>query len=216
MSRDFFEEKAGGYDRNTRRVQNVDNISGAIIRTIELQKAMRLMDFGSGTGLLLERIAPLVAKITAVDVSRSMNAQLAAKQQRLGCELEILEIDLETAEIDRTFDGIVSSMTLHHIRDIDALFRKFYRLLAPGGFIALADLDAEDGSFHTEDTGVHHHGFDRKARAFVTAIVVTALAGVAMSAGFRDVTVDSASVVHKPHGDFPVFLLTAYRPGVAS
>lgn len=205
MSRDFFEEKAGGYDRNTRRVQNVDNISGAIIRTIELQKTMRLMDFGSGTGLLLERIAPLVAKITAVDVSRSMNAQLAAKQQRLGCELEILEIDLETAEIDRTFDGIVSSMTLHHIRDIDALFRKFYRLLAPGGFIALADLDAEDGSFHTEDTGVHHHGFDRKA-----------LAGVAMSAGFRDVTVDSASVVHKPHGDFPVFLLTAYRPGVAS
>jgi len=200
MKGDFFERKAGSYDRSEARVQNVDNISGAIVKGADLRKSMRLMDFGSGTGLLLERIAPFVAGVTAVDISSSMNSQLAAKRSRLGCELEILEIDLETADIERTFDGIISSMTLHHIRDIDALFAKFHRLLVPGGFIALADLDVEDGSFHTEDTGVHHLGFDREV-----------LAGVAEKVGFKDVVVTKASVVRKPQGDFPVFLLTASR-----
>jgi cyclopropane fatty-acyl-phospholipid synthase-like methyltransferase len=197
---DFFEHKADSYDRSEPRVQNVDNISQAIVRSVDLRKSMRLMDFGSGTGLLLERIAPYVAGITAVDISSAMNSQLEAKRSRIGCELEILEIDLETADIDRTFDGIISSMTLHHVRDIDALFAKFHRLLVPGGFIALADLDAEDGSFHAEDTGVHHLGFDRQV-----------LAGVAEEVGFKDVVVTTASVVRKPQGDFPVFLLTACR-----
>ena len=200
MKGDFFERKAGSYDRSEARVQNVDNISGAIVKGADLRKSMRLMDFGSGTGLLLERIAPFVAGVTAVDISSSMNSQLAAKRSRLGCELEILEIDLETADIERTFDGIISSMTLHHIRDIDALFAKLHRLLVPGGFIALADLDVEDGSFHTEDTGVHHLGFDREV-----------LAGLAEKVGFKDVVVTKASVVRKPQGDFPVFLLTASR-----
>jgi cyclopropane fatty-acyl-phospholipid synthase-like methyltransferase len=200
VSKDFFAHKAGSYEQNEPRVQNVDNIANAIISSVALRETMHLMDFGSGTGLLLERVAPLVAKITAVDISSSMNSQLAQKASRLGCELEILEIDLETVDIDRTFDGIISSMTLHHVRDIDAMFAKFHRLLVPGGFIAIADLDAENGSFHTEDTGVYHFGFDRAA-----------LTGVAKKAGFSDVVVTTASVVHKPRGDFPVFLLQAWR-----
>jgi cyclopropane fatty-acyl-phospholipid synthase-like methyltransferase len=129
-----------------------------------------------------------------------MNHRLAEKHSRLGCELEILAVDLELTDIDRKFSGIISSMTLHHIKDIDTLFTKFYAMLNKDGFIAIADLDAEDGSFHTEDTGVHHSGFDRAA-----------IAAAVKAAGFRDVMTTSASVVHKPQGEFPVFLLTAYR-----
>lgn len=200
MSIDHFAHKAGSYDGNPSRVDNVANIAGAIRNAITLDRSMHLMDFGSGTGLLLERIAPYVGKITAVDVSSSMNAQLLAKQAGLGCTLEIVEIDLETSELSGAFDGIISSMTMHHIRDTDAMFRKFHLLLKDGGFIALSDLDREDGSFHTEDTGVHHFGFDRSE-----------FAKSAAAAGFRMIQTSSASVVHKPQGDFPVFLLTALR-----
>jgi hypothetical protein len=91
-------------------------------------------------------------------------------------------------------------MTMHHVQDIPAMFRKFRSMLKDGGFIALADLDAEDGSFHTEDTGVFHFGFDRDA-----------FSGVASDAGFSKVDVVSASVIQKPHKDFPVFLLTGFR-----
>ncbi len=200
MKRDFFAHKANSYEQNKSRVDNVDNIANSIINSTKLDAAMHLMDFGSGTGLLLERIAPHVGKITAVDISSSMNKQLNAKLATLGCELEIIEIDLEKSDIDQRFDGIISSMTMHHVRDIDAMFRKFHALLNKGGFIALSDLDSEDGSFHTEDTGVFHTGFDRET-----------LANIARVSGFENVIVTDASVVHKPQGDFSVFLLKATR-----
>ncbi len=174
-------------------------IGNAIKAQVPLLREMQLLDFGSGTGLLLQQIAPLVGKITAVDVSPSMNAQLRAKASDIRCELEVLEQDLIREPLQRRFDGIISSMTLHHIADIPALFRQFHQLLKPGGFIALADLDTEDGSFHTEDTGVFHCGFDRSA-----------IAAEAVAAGFTAVQTADASVVQKPHGQYSVFLLTAH------
>jgi cyclopropane fatty-acyl-phospholipid synthase-like methyltransferase len=200
MNRDFFENKAGIYDRDDKRVSNVENIANTLITSIRLDSTMHLMDFGSGTGLLLERIAPLVRKITAVDISKSMIEQLDKKRASLACEIDILNIDLVSADITDSFDGIISSMTMHHVKDTAAMFTKFYALLNDGGFIAIADLDKEDGSFHTEDSGVHHSGFERDV-----------IASAAMQAGFREIKVVDASVVHKPHGLYPVFLLTAKK-----
>ncbi len=200
MKKDYFEQKAQDYDRDEKRVDNVVNIANAVIQSARLDESMHLMDFGSGTGLLLEQIAPLVKKITAVDVSPSMTAVLRDKQAKLGCEIEILEIDLLTAQLDSKFDGIISSMTMHHIEDTDAMFDKFYSLLADGGFIALADLDSEDGSFHAEDTGVFHCGFHRDA-----------IAAKARQAGFRQVAMTDASNIENPRGNFSVFLLKAEK-----
>lgn len=201
MSIDHFASKADSYEQNPNRVDNVANIAHAILSAFEFNRSMHIMDFGSGTGLLLERIAPHVGKVTAVDVSKSMNRQLQEKRDRLPCELDILEVDLATSDIPLQVDGIISSMTMHHIGDIGAMFKKFYAMVKGGGFIAISDLDAEDGSFHTEDTGVFHQGFDREE-----------FAKAASEAGFQSVKVSSASVVHKPQGDFGVFLLTAIRP----
>lgn len=197
MSRDYFAHKAATFDQNPARVDNVAAIAEALQATIRLDRNMHLMDFGSGTGLLLERIAPHVGKITAVDVSESMNRQLAEKIPRLACPVEIRPVDLVREAIDESFDGIISSMTLHHVEDIGAIFRRFRAMLKDGGFIALADLDSEDGSFHSEDTGVFHNGFDRAE-----------IARIAEEAGFAEVAVVSASVIPKPQRDYPVFLLT--------
>ena len=56
---------------------------------------MELVDFGSGTGLLLERMALSVRKITAIDVSPAMNEQLRAKVEQIPCEVIVYEINLE-------------------------------------------------------------------------------------------------------------------------
>lgn len=197
---DFFVHKAENYENRPNRITNLDNIAGTIIATIKLDRSMHLVDFGAGTGLLLERIAPHVRKITSIDVSPSMAKQLAEKKDRLPCELEQLELDLEKTDAPGVYDGVISSMTLHHIRDVETLLRKFHAMLKPGGFIALSDLDKEDGRFHTEDTGVRHHGFER-------GWIETA----ARRAGFSEVATHNASVISKPDGDYPVFLLTARR-----
>ena len=70
MSTDYFQNKSKDYEKDKNRVNNVKNIAETIKQNISFHKSMHIMDFGSGTGLLLEEIAPLVNKITAVDISK--------------------------------------------------------------------------------------------------------------------------------------------------
>ena len=91
-----------------------------------------------------------------------MCKQLNEKIKNLDCEVEILQLDLSKTKLDMKFDGIISSLTMHHIKDIQSMYNDFYTMLNKNGVLAIADLDIEDGTFHTEDTGVFHFGFDRK------------------------------------------------------
>lgn len=200
MSKDYFKLKAESYDSETKRVNNVDNIANSIISSISFNRDMQIMDFGSGTGLLLQRVAPFVKKITAVDVSESMCNQLGEKIKDLACEVEILQMDLTKTKLNKKFDAIVSSMTMHHIKDIQAMFNDFYNMLNDNGAIAISDLDIEDGTFHTKDTGVFHFGFDRNE-----------FQSKAIAAGFKNVKIITASIDEKPHGKYPVFLLTGNK-----
>ena len=101
---------------------------------------------------------------------------------------------------------IVSSMTMHHVPDTGALFRWWYSLLVPGGRIAVADLDLEEGLFHRDRTGVFHNGFVRDE-------LIRALG----AEGFRDVQTTTATTTTKEVAGgvtrtFSVFLLTGAKP----
>lgn len=78
----------------------------------------------------------------------------------------------------------------------------FAEQLKPGGLLALADLDREDGSFHSPGTeGVFHHGFDRAA-----------LQSTLETAGFEDVRFATALEIEKEgKGPYTVFFVTARR-----
>jgi ubiquinone/menaquinone biosynthesis C-methylase UbiE len=107
-------------------------------------------------------------------------------------------MDLTKETLDRKFDLIISSMTIHHIEDTLALFKKFHSLLKENGTIAIADLDSEDGSFHTDDTGVFHCGFDRDE-----------FAQMVKSAGFKNIKIQNASTITKSTNHYSVFLISA-------
>lgn len=197
---DNFANKSKSWDMNSTRVQNAQGIANLIVKNIKLEKSMELMDFGAGTGLLSYFIAPFVHKIVAVDNSPSMLLEFENKCDDFSCETEVIEKDLSSDTLDRKFDGIISSMTIHHLEDIPALFSKFNTMLNEGGFIALADLDSEDGSFHSDNTGVFHHGFDRKT-----------LEEEAKKAGFTEIGFELANTITKPHREFTVFLMTGHK-----
>jgi cyclopropane fatty-acyl-phospholipid synthase-like methyltransferase len=198
---DLFAHKSKSWDMNSKRVKNAKSIAELIVKNINLSKEMEIMDLGAGTGLLSFFIAPFVKKIVAVDNSPSMLIEFENKCDEFVCETEAILKNIATDDLDgRLFNGIISSMTIHHVEDIAALFHKLHGLLRKGGFIAIADLDAEDGSFHSDNTGVFHHGFKREE-----------LQKFAEASGFTDVRFDVASTIAKPHRDFTVFLMTARR-----
>jgi len=200
IPKDYFAKKAKDYDKEKTSTKNVSDIADLILKEIEYLKDMSIMDFGSGTGLLLSKVAPYVKGITAIDISKSMNEVLKNKKDSIDCKLEIVEMDLTKEDLNKKFDGIISSMTIHHINDTLSLFQKFYNMLHSNGTIALSDLDKEDGTFHDTDTGVFHYGFNRKE--FIS---------LAKSVGFIDLKIQTVGVVEKPNGKYPVFLLTGKK-----
>lgn len=200
---DYFAHKAHAYEDNQKRVSNVQNIADGILKEITYTKEMHILDFGSGTGLLTQEIAPHVKAITAVDMSISMNEVLRAKIDDFDCELKVLELDITKEKYtDKliSIDCIISSMTIHHIQDTEDLLQKFYDMLNENGTIGLADLEIEDGSFHTDDTGVFHFGFDKDK-----------FLNIAQKVGFKDLKIETVSVASKPHGEYPIFLLTGRK-----
>jgi 2-polyprenyl-3-methyl-5-hydroxy-6-metoxy-1,4-benzoquinol methylase len=197
---DLFAEKAADYDQRPVPQQISEGVGRAIRERVRLLPTMTVMDVGAGTGLLTAGIAPYVAHIHAVDVSAAMLAQLAAKAH-LGEKLTIHLHDLTHAPLHLQVDLAVSAMAMHHIRDTEALFRALFAHVRPGGWVALADLDREDGSFHPPATeGVFHAGFERSA-----------LRAGLEQAGFVDVDIQTATVVQRDGRDYPVFLATGRR-----
>jgi 2-polyprenyl-3-methyl-5-hydroxy-6-metoxy-1,4-benzoquinol methylase len=199
---DLFADKAAEFDALPLPQRISEGVSAALLARVPLRADQTVLDFGAGTGLLTGRVAPRVASVTAVDVSPAMLAQLAAKPELQG-RVESVCQDLIAAPLGRTFDRVVSAMALHHVEDTAALLRALFAHLAPGGRVALADLDSEDGTFHPPGVeGVFHHGFER-AR----------LAEQLRAAGFVGVAIDTACTVEKEGRSYPIFLATAERPG---
>ena len=199
-----FDARAQTWDDDPRRRKLAASIFAALEQAVPPRAEWAALDYGAGTGLLTLALAARVRRVLAVDSSAGMLAVLAEKARAGGCaNVETLRADFAKDPLPAgPFDLVASAMTLHHVADMEGLLRKFFALLAPGGRIALADLDAEDGSFHGANAaGVHHLGFDRAALARQLA-----------AAGFSDVCFSDAARSEKNGRAYTVFLAAARRP----
>ncbi len=197
--KDHFQKKADTWDEGATRVNGAAKIAEAINKRIPLHTEMEIMDFGVGTGLLGFEIAKATKKVYGVDTSASMLEKLREKNTP-EITIETYCQDIIKNPIDKIFHGMVSSMTLHHVEELELFFKTIYKNIAEDGFIAIADLEKEDGTFHSDNTGVFHFGFEEKK-----------LCDIVEKAGFKDVKYENINTINKPHRDFGVFLLTAKK-----
>ena len=200
-----FDEAAATWDEKPRRLKMAHDVAAEIGRRVVLSRELDVLDFGCGTGLLTLELQPLVRSVTGVDTSPAMLDVLAAKVRERGIP-NVATVPLADAALPALpagpFDIVVSSMVLHHVEDLSPLFRAFRRALRPGGRVALADLDTEDGTFHEDPRQVHHLGFERSE-----------IAALLEDAGFDGVSATTAAVVRKDDREYPIFLVTGTRPG---
>lgn len=194
-----------------------DSDPGRVLMAREVAQAMHValsptgqeqaLEFGAGTGLVTLLMAPGLAHVTALDSSAGMLDVLRQKCERQQLtQVETIEGLVPDQLPDVHYDLIYSSMTMHHVDDVPALLRTLADHVKPGGRVALADLDAEDGSFHGEAKGVVHHGFARET-----------LGNWLRDAGFSDVQFSTAFTVSREGEsgvtqDYPIFLVIASRP----
>lgn len=201
-----FDSQARAWDANPMFRERAERIAAAIRAAVPLTRAMTALDYGSGSGLLSFALKDELGHITLQDSSAGMLAVAGEKIAAQGVtHMTARQADLSAEPMpDERYDLVCSSMTLHHIADTDRILRVFQQLLNPGGWLAVADLDQEDGSFHGPEVEVHH-GFDRQA-----------LRAQAERAGFAGVRFDTVFEIVKdseagPRA-YPVFLMAARRP----
>ncbi|WP_297927292.1 class I SAM-dependent methyltransferase [Metallibacterium sp.] len=206
-NRQRFDSIAADWDDSPMRRAMAGGVAAAIAAAVPLQAQWQALEYGCGTGLVGAQLAPRLRHLLACDLSPGMLAVLDEKARAAGLDnlrTRVLDLTREAPPAQR-FDLIFSSMTLHHIPDVPALLRILHGMLAEGGWVALADLDAEDGGFHNPDVpGVAHHGFER---AELTCWL--------QAAGFRDISARTAHTAEKTRAGktalYPIFLITARR-----
>lgn len=202
-----FDQKAATWDDKPRRAKLARDIARAIRDTVRITSEMDVLDFGCGTGLLSLEFQPLVRSVTGIDSSPGMLAVLEEKvrSQHL-TNVTTRCIDLEHGDrFEGQYDLVMSSMTFHHVRDVHRVLEILLHVLKPGGTLAIADLDCDNGKFHDTPEGVFHNGFDR-------CIMKTHLE----AAGLTSVRNRTAAIVQKesPSGEiraFTVFLMTGRK-----
>jgi ubiquinone/menaquinone biosynthesis C-methylase UbiE len=200
-----FDQKASQWDAKPVRIERAQAVADGIKVAIPLSSHLTALEYGCGTGLLSFALQPYLGHITLADSSTGMLAVLREKiavaniQNMTPLQLDLL-IDPLPAE---RYQLIYTLLTLHHIDDTDKVLRAFYALLDSSGYLCVADLDKEDGTFH-EDEFHGHLGFDRDE-----------LAAKARHAGFRAIRFTTVfHMIKDAQGiskDFPIFLMVAQK-----
>ena len=200
-----FDLKAREWDKNQTHVERAAAIAKSIEKIIPLNKSMKALEFGAGTGLLSFLLADRLAEITLMDNSSEMINVAKGKisGQEIG-HLKPVLINLEQEDYPEQFDIIFSQMVMHHVNDVSGILKKFYRMLNSEGYLAIADLYREDGSFHGHGfTG--HKGFDPDLLA--KELRDYGFRNISHSTCFEIEKITDLGTVHH----FPVFLLVARR-----
>ena len=169
---------------------------------LQLAPRARYADLGIGDGMLTLMLAEVAAKVTAVDISAQMLAQLEARAKQKGLtNIELVEGDIEDLPLpDASHDVVVASQALHHARAPGRCLAEAQRILVRGGRLLVIDLLAHTEEWVREKLEHQHLGFTEQA-----------LEGLLSAAGFEKVRVSRAARDPQPP-HFMTLVATAVKP----
>jgi predicted TPR repeat methyltransferase len=201
MSMHSFDERAATWDDDPAKRERAQVVGRAIRATVPLNRSVRMLEYGAGTGLVTQALRDAVGPVTMADTSAGMRDVMERKIAAGAIpDARVWDLDLATQSApDERFELVVTVMTLHHIPKLEPVLAGFARLLVAGGHLCIVDLEEEDGSFHGRDF-VGHHGLNRSA-----------LEERLHQAGFADVAFQPCYHVVRDNGTYPLFLATCTR-----
>ncbi|GEO81430.1 ArsR/SmtB family transcription factor [Pararhodospirillum oryzae] len=138
----YFRSNAPQWDELRRLSGAEEPVENAIAQRLAGRPIRDLLDIGTGTGRLLERLAPLARHATGIDQSREMlslaranldKARIRHAQVRQG---DMYALPWPSA----SFDAISVHQVLHFAEHPGAVIAEAARVLRPGGRLIVADL----------------------------------------------------------------------------
>lgn len=197
-----FDSKARTWDQNPQNVERASILANIISENLDKGALYSAMEYGCGTASLSFNLVRHFKSLLLADTSEGMLE--IAKEKFQNTDLKDVKYINPDAIFNtgqqQIFDLIFTSMTLHHVDDIEDLLKKFYKLSHKGTLLCIADIYPEDGSFHGSGfTG--HLGFDPEV-----------LKGTLQACGYETLSYKKCCDVVKQiegggTGVFPVFIM---------
>ncbi len=158
--REYFAGVAGQWDRMRSGYFN-EAIREDAIAAARVGAGDIVADVGTGTGFMIQGLAPLAARVHGFDESPEM---LAIARQNLAAfpNVELREAAGDKLPVpDRSFDAVFANMYLHHAPDPLRAIAEMARVLRPGGRLVIMDIDAHDQEWMREEMADRWLGFSR-------------------------------------------------------
>ncbi|MGE5548789.1 MAG: ArsR/SmtB family transcription factor [Solirubrobacterales bacterium] len=145
-AQDYFRDNATRWDEI--RSLHVDDreVEGALVAALAGRRIRDLVDMGTGTGRVLELMAPHVERAIGIDLSREMLAIARTNLERAGlrhCMVrqgDITQVPLPAGSAD----AVTLHQVLHYAADPAAVVAEAARVLRPGGLLAVVDFAPHD------------------------------------------------------------------------
>jgi ubiquinone/menaquinone biosynthesis C-methylase UbiE len=143
----------------------------SLARLVELtqpQVSWRVLDIATGAGHTALIFAPLVARVTASDVTEEMLAEARKLARERGfSNFKTIRSKAEDLPYpDLSFDLVTCRLAAHHFGDVAAFVREAYRVLMPGGMFALVDNISPDATLLPDSAETELHKLSADYNAF--------------------------------------------------
>jgi arsenite methyltransferase len=124
----------------------------ATLAALDLRPGERVLDIGSGPGLLAASMAERVGAAGTVDGIDLSESMLAIARERASGPVSFKLGDATVLEFgDATFDAAVCTQVYEYVPDLDTALAELRRVLKPGGRAVVLDTDWDTAIWHTTD-----------------------------------------------------------------
>ena len=157
----FFSRLAPEWDRIRSLHAPEAVVEGAVIDALGPARIRDLVDLGTGTGRMLQLLAPRASRTVGLDASHAMLSVARANLEKAGLRgIELRQGDIYAPPFPRnTFDLVIIHQVLHYLDDPARAIREAARLVAPGGRILVVDFAPHNLEFLREAQAHRRLGF---------------------------------------------------------
>ncbi len=145
----FFETHAATWDELRAMHVSEERVEAAILDVVGAAPLRAVLDLGTGTGRMLELLAPMAGRAVGIDQSAQMLSVARVRLERAGLRnVHLRQGDIYAVPVEPDFyDLVVVHQVLHYLDDPSRAVREAARALRPGGRLIVVDFAP-----HTEES----------------------------------------------------------------
>ena len=164
----YFKANAREWERIRALHAPEKDVETAIARHLTARPIGNFLDAGTGTGRMLELIAPHASRAVGVDVSPDMLAIARDRLLRAGSHnaqvrlADTYRLPFANGVPGQGFDVVLFHQVLHYLDDPGAAVAEAARVMAPGGRLLIADFAPHTEEFLRDEYAHRRLGFSDK------------------------------------------------------